>query len=82
MRKPFEITQTSALNVAAWRVAQIADDPATPMLRAIGLKTAISQGYLKEIFDEVYGMGFKISADENNPLHKKMLEAGSIVRES
>jgi hypothetical protein len=81
-RRSFDITKESAANVAAWRVAQIAKDPATPIMRRVGLQAAISQGYLTEIFDEVYGLGFKISADENDPLHVKMLAAGSIVRDA
>jgi len=78
MRQSFDIDKASAVNVAMWRVAQIAKDPATPLMRRLGLQAALNGG-LQEIMDEVYGMGFSISADRANPLHQKMLQAGSIV---
>ena len=78
-RQSFEIDRASAVNLAEWRVQQLASDSSTPMLKRVALNAAINGGHLKEIFDEVYGMGFCLSADRNNPLHRRMLEAGSIV---
>lgn len=79
-RNSFDITQKSAISVARWRVEQIAKDPKTPMFKRMALNAALTGGHLDEIFAEVYGMGFTISADANNPLHQQMLAHGSILR--
>lgn len=75
------ITRDSAVNLTKWRVGQIAADHATPTFKRFALNSAISGGNIEEIIDEVYKMGFAISADQDNPLHQKMLAAGSIVQE-
>ena len=78
-RMSFEIDQASAVNLAEWRVKQLAADSRTPMLKRVALNAAINGGNIKEIIDEVYGMGFALSADRNNRLHQQMLAAGSIM---
>ncbi len=76
----YNITKASAINMAKWRVAIKANDPATTFIEKVGLNAALSGG-IEKIFDEVYGLGFSISAKDDNPKHQEWLEARSIIKE-
>jgi hypothetical protein len=80
VRKSFEITKDSAVNLVNWKLGQELKSPHTPMMRKMALQAALSQNVAKEVADVLYGMGLRLSGDENDPQHQKWLELGSIQK--
>ncbi len=80
MRKPVELTKESAASIAKWRMQQMILDPATPWLKRIALKSAISAGGgVDEVANILYAMGIRLTVDENNSEHKAWLDSGAAV---
>jgi hypothetical protein len=76
----FNISKASAVNMAKWRVQLKLNAPGLGIVEKMGLNAALSGG-IEKIFDEVYDLGFSISARDDNQDHMQWLQAGSIVKE-
>ncbi len=79
MSKVFNITRQSAINLAKWRVQERA--ARADFLTKIALESALKNGKIDEIFDELYQLGFGISAREDNPTHQQWLRENRIIKE-
>lgn len=75
MRDPAEITRTSAVNIAKWRIQDMLDtDKSLSMMQAFALRTALADGgAIEQIADILYDCGLKITVDKNNPTHQDWL---------
>ncbi len=77
-RDPVEINQTSAANLAKWRIGEMLKElegkssfNLQVTLRKVALNAALAPGGgIDEIATVLYGMGLRLTVDKNNPQHK------------
>lgn len=80
--KTFTITKASASHLARWYIERYASDPAASFMVKTGCNMALKSGFVEKLFDAMYSMGFRVSADESVPAVQAMLANGSIQKEA
>ncbi len=83
MRSPVEINQRSAASIAKWRMQQIIDtDKSLSLLKKFAMEQAIKKGGgVDEIAEMLYGMGIRLSIDQNTPEHAEWISGGYVIVE-